>query len=1190
MSDRVYPVVVVGKDRTRMTCEVVRNLNEKLKNRDLKFFVVSDRSRKGHVEAIRGFFQRELPAVDFEVLETSSEHFGWGAAMNIGLEKAFQISDSAILVDNDWILQRTILCDGLEDVFSKTPMGCVSFKALSGNRIYNVTQKAYSGYRFDVNSERHHDGRWPGYVVHIGCMAISKRFFQIVGKFQENVNHTDDVERNFIWRYTRIPDVAREANHILFGTFSEFRHFELNGPGHVFTHVGLDSQSGRKQRWGVPEKYLDLSNIQKDIDFCNSAYLKKTALVAIAKDEDRYIDEWIEYNLKIGFDDIFIYQNDWRYSGCCKDPRVHFLVADGYRVQIDCYRKFIKEKHSEYGWAAFFDVDEFLYVNGGKPIGQTLKDFEDRDAIAVSWRVFGDSGILSDNGSRGVLERFRHRGKFYSKFVKNIINLNKAGDRLSFLDPHTLCVASNREELNILDCSGKHRTRFGHIEELVSMDEQETLELFHFRNKTWEECLNRHYGKREGFSGECEKNTNLDVVRKNFDEMNQNDIQDDRAFNIMNSSINWKDYVDGIYCLHFIPQTDKYGRIIEELKRVGIYDSGIFRFQYTSPSEYDKVIFEKEKNFQFCPNIAFVNVCLGMIGILEEAVFMGKKSILFLENDIAFLKDIGEIKQLMSSIPKDADLVQFDKYVGDWNKRMFDEQPQDEFVSFDKKFFTSASCLYLSRKGIEEMLTLMKQHIRATDQIYGMMNCKKYFSRKCLTIQILDKKSNSFKVDGPATMHKVYTNQGIKYSDYSVPEGYEVGSYIENGKVVTPRTSAPEFSVETHSIGEKSKGRKKVSVYAIAYNESKNIEKWMSCVSEADEVVVLDTGSTDDTVEKFRKLGARVEVERFDKWNSVEEYDAIVARGGNPWRFDKARNDSLKLVAEDSDILVTIDIDEFMQPGWRKKLEDQWIAAEESGKHPTCAAYKYVWCYNPDGSEARTFEIHKIHARGVCHWTHMIHEVLHYDSGERPFWLNDFVVEHHQDMTKTRKSYLPMLAVEARDIPENDRSAHYYGRELMYEARWDESIAELKRHLSLKASGWRAERAASMRYIANCYAGKKDSEMEELWLWKAAHEDPHHREASFRLGEIYMSRKDYRQAERAWAFCLNIKERSQEYISDNRCWSAEPHLKYAQALWWNGNWRAACEQAEIAVQLEPSNREAVAQRDGMQTTRQKFNR
>ena len=38
----------------------------------------------------------------------------------------------------------------------------------------------------------------------------------------------------------------------------------------------------------------------------------KVALVCIAKNEDNYIEEWVLYHKKLGFDRIFIYENDWK--------------------------------------------------------------------------------------------------------------------------------------------------------------------------------------------------------------------------------------------------------------------------------------------------------------------------------------------------------------------------------------------------------------------------------------------------------------------------------------------------------------------------------------------------------------------------------------------------------------------------------------------------------------------------------------------------------------------------------------------------------------------------------------------------------------------------------------------------------------------------------------------------------------
>ena len=65
----------------------------------------------------------------------------------------------------------------------------------------------------------------------------------------------------------------------------------------------------------------------------------------------------------------------------------------------------------------------------------------------------------------------------------------------------------------------------------------------------------------------------------------------------------------------------------------------------------------------------------------------------------------------------------------------------------------------------------------------------------------------------------------------------------------------------------------KIIVYAISKNESKFVSRWVESMQEADEIYVLDTGSTDDTKEKLESLGVHVKQVIID-----------------PWRFDTARN------------------------------------------------------------------------------------------------------------------------------------------------------------------------------------------------------------------------------------------------------------------------------------------------------------
>jgi hypothetical protein len=41
----------------------------------------------------------------------------------------------------------------------------------------------------------------------------------------------------------------------------------------------------------------------------------KTAVVAIAGEAEKYyIDEWINYHLKIGFNKIYLYINNWEFT------------------------------------------------------------------------------------------------------------------------------------------------------------------------------------------------------------------------------------------------------------------------------------------------------------------------------------------------------------------------------------------------------------------------------------------------------------------------------------------------------------------------------------------------------------------------------------------------------------------------------------------------------------------------------------------------------------------------------------------------------------------------------------------------------------------------------------------------------------------------------------------------------------
>lgn len=340
----------------------------------------------------------------------------------------------------------------------------------------------------------------------------------------------------------------------------------------------------------------------------------------------------------------------------------------------------------------------------------------------------------------------------------------------------------------------------------------------------------------------------------------------------------------------------------------------------------------------------------------------------------------------------------------------------------------------------------------------------------------------------------------------------------------------------------------KVCVYTICKNEEKFVDRWIDSMKEADEIYVLDTGSTDNSIKKLKKRGVHVKKE-------------II----NPWRFDTARNISLDMVPKDTDICVCTDLDEVFIKGWRKKLEDVW------NKDSNRCRYTYNWSLDEKNNPKVSFLYEKIHSRNDYKWIHPVHEILEYESENENVVINeDIILNHYPDNTKSRSSYLPLLELSVKENPENDRNMHYLGREYMYYGKWNESIDTLIKHLNLKTATWKDERCASMRFIARCYTNLKRYDEAKMWLDKAINEAPYLRDPYVERALLEYQLENYDEVIKYCELALKITTHEKTYINEVFSYDHTIYDLLSIAYFYKDNIPLALKNINTALEISPN--------------------
>ncbi len=350
------------------------------------------------------------------------------------------------------------------------------------------------------------------------------------------------------------------------------------------------------------------------------------------------------------------------------------------------------------------------------------------------------------------------------------------------------------------------------------------------------------------------------------------------------------------------------------------------------------------------------------------------------------------------------------------------------------------------------------------------------------------------------------------------------------------------------------------SIALIARNEAQSLPVLFGSLAEylkrGGEVVIVDTGSDDDTAAVARSLGARV-IEAGARFHSIlseqeaqqihrafaKQGEVLPLEAGQQWfHFAQARTMATEqaqcdfvLMPDASDEFLNFDIDWF----------DHQIANHQA------SGFRYSLKLG-----ATVFSQSRFFDRRLYEWRGRTHEAI-YDREDVPaadsppmIYCDEaqLYICHHRG--QKARPYMAGMALDILEGDETPRWYHYLGRECFYFELWHSAIALLQAHAA-RDTAWAAERNESLCLVGRSFETLGNDEA-AIAAYQQAHEiDQSRREPLLRLAQVYTRQGDFRNcADKALA-ALEIKSRGAFTEADEN-YAQLPHALLYWSLFWLG--------------------------------------
>lgn len=279
-----------------------------------------------------------------------------------------------------------------------------------------------------------------------------------------------------------------------------------------------------------------------------------------------------------------------------------------------------------------------------------------------------------------------------------------------------------------------------------------------------------------------------------------------------------------------------------------------------------------------------------------------------------------------------------------------------------------------------------------------------------------------------------------------------------------------------------------LSLCMIVKNEEEVIGRCLDCIKDiVDEIIVVDTGSTDSTKA------------------IVSEYTDMVYDFEWIDDFSSARNFSFSKASKD--YIMWLDADDIILEEDRKKL---LYIKESLDTSIDIVMAKYNVSFDENGKPLLSYYRERLFRRSSgCRWVDPIHEVIPLVGN---IIYSDIEVSHkklhRQDPLRNLRIFEKMIS-EGKIL--EPRHQFYYSRELYYNARYEEAIKGFTNFLD-SYKGWVEDCISACRDLATCYYLINDEKKALYALFRSFEFDEPRAEVCCDIGKHLFDRKRYKEA------------------------------------------------------------------------------